>query len=254
MAIGLSGTAALAGAPLPPSRPFLVEQPLPPAVFPPPASFGSAAVPAAPVPRARDLYFPMTAVAARQHGMPAEIADAVMRVESGYDPSAVGGVGERGLMQVLPSTAALLGFAGSADELADPSTNIRLGVRYLAVAWRLSGGDVCRALMKYRAGHGEERMSALSVEYCRRAKAHLAALGSPYGDGVLPLAEFGTAPAALASRGGARVARAGRKSRPASGMRVAAKPVYRFWAADSARIRAIESRLKWKAGGILAGT
>jgi hypothetical protein len=33
--------------------------------------------------------------------------------------------------------------------------------------------------MKYRAGHGEERMTPLSVEYCRRVRAHLAAIGSP---------------------------------------------------------------------------
>jgi hypothetical protein len=33
--------------------------------------------------------------------------------------------------------------------------------------------------MKYRAGHGEERMTLLSVEYCRRVRAHLVAIGSP---------------------------------------------------------------------------
>jgi hypothetical protein len=33
--------------------------------------------------------------------------------------------------------------------------------------------------MKYRAGHGEERMTSLSVEYCRRVRAHLAVIGSP---------------------------------------------------------------------------
>jgi hypothetical protein len=41
--------------------------------------------------------------------------------------------------------------------------------------------------MKYRAGHGEERMTPLSVEYCRRVRAHLAAIGSPIvagGDGL----------------------------------------------------------------------
>jgi soluble lytic murein transglycosylase-like protein len=63
----------------------------------------------------------------RQHGLPPEVADAVMRVESGYDPNAVGRVGERELMQVLPSTATMLGFRGTMEELADPATNIRLG-------------------------------------------------------------------------------------------------------------------------------
>ena len=44
----------------------------------------------------------------------------------------------------------------------------------------------CRALMKYRAGHGEERFSERSVEYCRRARAHLASLGSPLANSPLP--------------------------------------------------------------------
>ncbi|WP_261405775.1 lytic transglycosylase domain-containing protein [Chenggangzhangella methanolivorans] len=43
--------------------------------------------------------------------MPPELAEAVATVESGFDPRAVGGVGEIGLMQVLPSTARMLGFS-----------------------------------------------------------------------------------------------------------------------------------------------
>jgi hypothetical protein len=38
--------------------------------------------------------------------------------------------------------------------------------------------------MKYRAGHGEERMTPLSVEYCRRVRTHLAAIGSPFAAGT----------------------------------------------------------------------
>jgi soluble lytic murein transglycosylase-like protein len=87
------------------------------------------------------------------------LADAVTQIESGYDPTARGGAGEIGLMQVMPGTAAMLGFVGTDAELAVRETNIRLGVQYLADAWRLAGGNVCRALMKYRAGHGEEVMS-----------------------------------------------------------------------------------------------
>ena len=62
---------------------------------------------------------------------------------------------------------------GSVRELAEPAINIRLGVTYLAKAWRLAQGDLCRALMKYRAGHGEGQMTPLSVEYCRRVREYL---------------------------------------------------------------------------------
>jgi soluble lytic murein transglycosylase-like protein len=92
-------------------------------------------------------------------------------VESGYNPAAIGGVGEIGLMQILPSTPRMLGFAGSNSDLAVPATNIHYGVTYLARAWRLAGGDLCTAVMKYRAGHGETRFSYLSVNYCLAVRA-----------------------------------------------------------------------------------
>jgi len=110
-------------------------------------------------------------------GLDPRLVDAVIKVESDYRPDAIGAAGEIGLMQVRPSTARLLGFGGADRELAEPATNIRLGVTYLAKAWSLARGDLCRALMKYRAGHGEEQMTPLSVKYCRRAYEHLSVQG-----------------------------------------------------------------------------
>jgi hypothetical protein len=106
-------------------------------------------------------------------GLDPALIDAVMAIESNYQVNTMGAAGEIGLMQVLPSTAKLLGFRGNDAELAEPATNIRLGVTYLAGAWNRAHGDLCRSLMKYRAGHGEEQMTALSIEYCRRAREHL---------------------------------------------------------------------------------
>ncbi len=126
-------------------------------------------------------------------GLSPEIAEAVMAVESGYDPGAIGSSGEIGLMQVLPSTARMLGFAGAPTDLAAPEINIHYGVTYLAQAWRLAGGDLCTAVMKYRAGHGETRFSTLSVDYCLAVRAKLAARGYPV-TGTVPVATFGGAP------------------------------------------------------------
>jgi soluble lytic murein transglycosylase-like protein len=123
-------------------------------------------------------------------GLPPAIAEAVMAVESGYNPGAIGGVGEIGLMQILPSTARMLGFVGSNAELALPENNIHYGVTYLAQAWRLAGGDLCTATMKYRAGHGETRFSYLSVNYCLAVRAKLFARGFPV-TGSVPVATFG---------------------------------------------------------------
>ena len=123
-------------------------------------------------------------------GLVPEIAEAVMGVESGYNPGVIGGVGEVGLMQILPSTARMLGFSGSLAELAVPETNIHYGVMYLARAWRLAGGDLCTATMKYRAGHGETRFSHLSVNYCVAVRARLFARGFQV-TGTVPVATFG---------------------------------------------------------------
>jgi hypothetical protein len=186
-------------------------------------------------PDRRRLFWTLLDREARKSGLPTDIADAVAAIESGYDPGAIGAVGEVGLMQVLPSTAAMLGFRGDASELAKPQINIRYGVTYLARAWQLANGDLCRALMKYRAGHGEEVMSPLSVNYCGRARAHLASVGSPFADKAsVPLVYEPIAP-----RTGA--ARLGPKIRTAS---VSAA----FWSAHEARIRAITNRIhaKWR--------
>lgn len=125
-------------------------------------------------------------------GLPPEIADAVTEVESGYHAETIGEAGEIGLMQVMPATARMLGFSGTAEELATPANNIHYGVTYLAQAWRLAGGDICTATMKYRAGHGETRFSWRSVDYCLRVRAKLAARGYRV-TGTVPVATFGEA-------------------------------------------------------------
>lgn len=168
--------------------------------------------------RGREAHLALVAAEAERNGIPTALADAVVTVESSYDPAAVGSLDEVGLMQVRPGTAAMLGFEGTARALFAPAVNVRYGVRYLAEAWRLAEGDVCRTLMKYRAGHGETRMSARSVAYCVRAIAHLKEIGSPLGDAKVPQA------VAVAQRGGGRADGA-------------------MWRRHRERLRAIESRL-----------
>lgn len=167
---------------------------------------------------------------ARLAGLPVDIADAVMAIESGYDATKIGGVGEIGLMQVRPTTAAMLGFRGTPGDLAQPVTNIHYGVAYLAEAWRQADGDLCRALMKYRAGHGETVMSPLSVTYCARARAHLAAVGSAFAG-------------SLASADPPLRAGPARRGRAPPPLRGAA-----FWAAHEARIRRLDAKIeqRWR--------
>jgi hypothetical protein len=188
--------------------------------------------------------------------LPADIAEAVVFVESRYDSSVIGRAGEIGLMQVMPETAAMLGFKGTTTELAKPEINIRYGVTYLAKAWRLAQGDLCKALMKYRAGHGEETMTARSVIYCNRARNRLMAMNSPFATPGAVAAMTAEPPPASAP------ALAKAQETRTQGPRVPGRPtdvyaVYRhgtaaasraFWAAHEARIRTINARIeaKWR--------
>jgi soluble lytic murein transglycosylase-like protein len=144
--------------------------------------------------KGRRAHLALVTRVAEEAGLPPAVADAVAQVESAFNPTAVGGVGEIGLMQVRPETAAMLGHRGGITALFEPEINVRFGVMYLARAWQLADGDLCRALMKYRAGWGEERMTPLSVEYCRRARGHLASIGSPLANGALPTADWPETP------------------------------------------------------------
>ncbi|MFT4115752.1 lytic transglycosylase domain-containing protein [Bradyrhizobium sp.] len=189
--------------------------------------------------------------------LPADIAEAVVFVESGYNSSVVGSVGEVGLMQVRPETAAMLGFRGTTEELAKPAVNIHYGVLYLARAWRLADGDLCRALMKYRAGHGEETMTPRSQVYCNRARNHLVAVNSPLANGAPAVAA--TLPTAPLPAPAATVAAAAPTARASKGPAPPRAVYARFrqgtaaasrayWAAQEARVGIIKARIeaKWK--------
>jgi hypothetical protein len=146
---------------------------------------------------ARDIFLPQVTQEALANNIPPEIADAVAMVETGYRPGAVGTSGEIGIMQILPSTAAALGFHGSTTELFEPSINIHLAVQYLARAWAESGGNMCRALTKYRAGLGTEITTPLSAQYCNRAIAWLMGTNSQLATAAAAPSQTTTPPMAI---------------------------------------------------------
>jgi soluble lytic murein transglycosylase-like protein len=181
---------------------------------------------------------------AEKLGLPASMADAVMRVESNYNPAARGKDGEYGLMQIMPPTARLLGLQGPIETLAEPETNIRLGVKYLAEAWRLGKGDICTTVMKYRAGHGESRFSVLSVRYCERVRQHLASVGYPV-TGSIPEPTFGFR--ADTTRMGIAIGTQQAAKRLASGKKLRSRA---NWAGYDSRMRDLDKRGKVSLGGL----
>lgn len=110
---------------------------------------------------------------ANQYDVPVALATAVIRIESNFNPMARGTHGEIGLMQIKPATARMMGYSGSAKGLFDPETNIKYGMKYLAAAHDLGGGQTCNTILKYNAGHGATRMNPVSKSYCGKVLAML---------------------------------------------------------------------------------
>lgn len=92
----------------------------------------------------------LAVAAARRHGLDPELVLAVVGVESAFRPEAVSPKGARGLMQLMPATAASLGV----EDAFDPEENLDGGVRHLGTLLSLYGGDLERALAAYNAGEG----------------------------------------------------------------------------------------------------
>ncbi|GMB80650.1 lytic transglycosylase domain-containing protein [Shinella zoogloeoides] len=110
---------------------------------------------------------------AKTYGVPVDLAHAVVRVESNFNPRARGSAGEIGLMQIKPATARMMGYRGSAKGLFDPETNIKFGMKYLAMAHDLGGGTTCGTILKYNAGHAATRMNPVSKRYCGKVQSYI---------------------------------------------------------------------------------
>ncbi len=124
---------------------------------------------------ARDRIMPLIEKAARDHNLPPALLEAVVRIESRYNPN-VQNAGAIGLMQIKLATARGIGFSGDAAALRRPDTNLHWGAKYLARAYSLSGGDTCLTLARYQGGHRVEKMGPAGKAYCAKIRTVLAQL------------------------------------------------------------------------------
>src|SRR5213596_816504 len=93
-------------------------------------------------------YSQEIAEAAARYAVPERLIWAVIRVESGFDPRAVSSSGARGLMQLMPETAAILGVR----DCFDPHENIDAGTRHLRAMIDRFRRDLRLAVAAYNAG------------------------------------------------------------------------------------------------------
>ena len=96
---------------------------------------------------------------ASAYGLPVELVDAVIQVESGWNRYAVSNKGAAGLMQLMPATALRFGVR----DRFDVEDNIRGGVAYLAWLIRLFQGDLRLALAAYNAGESLVLLQGLDL-------------------------------------------------------------------------------------------
>ncbi|WP_169708593.1 transglycosylase SLT domain-containing protein [Trinickia terrae] len=98
----------------------------------------------------RKTWAPVVRRAAQLTGVPAALIDAVITVESKYNPGARSGKNAIGMMQLLDTTAALVG----GGDPRNPEDNILMGSKYLAQLATKFNGDLALTLAAYNAGPG----------------------------------------------------------------------------------------------------
>src|SRR6185437_4404998 len=77
---------------------------------------------------------------------------AFIRCESRFVADAVSHAGARGLMQLMPDTAAKFGGSGAVSALSDPAYNMSIGQRYIAYLLDNYGGNLVQVPAAYNAG------------------------------------------------------------------------------------------------------
>ena len=87
---------------------------------------------------------------ALKYGVEPNFVKAVMKKESTFNPKAGSGAGAKGLMQLMPATAASLGV----KNVYDPEQNIEAGVRMLRDLGKKYKGDKKMILAAYNWGSG----------------------------------------------------------------------------------------------------
>lgn len=89
-----------------------------------------------------------------QSNVDPEIAYGLVRAESSFKNTSTSYVGAVGLTQLMPRTAAWLVPGTTTEELRNPETNLKIGMKYLRQLIDKYSGDVDLALTAYNRGPG----------------------------------------------------------------------------------------------------
>jgi soluble lytic murein transglycosylase-like protein len=105
---------------------------------------------------------------AKEQNFDLELALAIIKKESNFDPKIKSSVGAVGLMQLLPETAKWLGLRNT-SKLIDPDINVKYGIKYLRYLFsvfspeldisniskeEIERNDILKSIAAYNAGPG----------------------------------------------------------------------------------------------------
>ncbi len=103
------------------------------------------------------LFWDQLTPAAVKQNVDPYMLTAIIRQESGFDPSVVSNAGAVGLMQIMPAESARLGEAAglpglTRGDLFDPAKSAQVGAAEFAQKLQLMDGNVVLAIASYNAG------------------------------------------------------------------------------------------------------
>jgi hypothetical protein len=132
----------------------------------------SFAPPPPPPPAPKANFRDLVEHSAARYQVDADLISSVIATESNFNPRAVSRKNARGLMQLMPGTAAKLGVR----DVFDPQENIDAGTRYLGNLLQRYRNDLALALAAYNAGperveqYGRVPPFAETVSYVRKVQ------------------------------------------------------------------------------------
>jgi soluble lytic murein transglycosylase-like protein len=95
-----------------------------------------------------DYYDALISELSQKYQVDSALIKAIIRAESGFNPSAISRKGAKGLMQLMPETASRM----NVSNVFNPKENIEGGVRYFKYLLSLFNNDLRLSLAAYNAG------------------------------------------------------------------------------------------------------